>query len=352
MNTRSVTELQLGLDQNRELWRQDAGSAPASLGSDWAAFLRSEHFSRARSVLVTADRQNASLLTQLFFCTRQQNSATRIVLLPPRTLYADLGDAPCLPDQRAVDAADLPPSLGGWRTMTRFDYATYALAQICDACVWRGKLRKAGPLRPWLVRHPAFPAFQFSSTYRWSTACRVIADLLDPRWHLDLKKPDAGKRIGSYMGVGHKGLSHLQGWADDKWPWDEAPATAKRAMLLMMAWAGAGNLDKYVICSDNARDFFWNVMGARTSPRFLSATRCFLRFVSQVWLDGLTPPRLFVAGRTMLACQQYSPQLFVADHFFPPAAAKAFRRRQSCWRRMTDKAPLLPPPELPSSRSV
>ena len=67
----------------------------------------------------------------------------------------------------------------------------------------------------------------------------------------------------------------------------------------------------------------------------LAASRVFARFVREVWLDRLTPPRNYTKVRTiqgkvrmkMKPSERYSPQLFVPQHFFEDqAAADAWRQ--------------------------
>jgi hypothetical protein len=219
---------------------------------------------------------------------------------------------------------DTAPSLGGWRELTEKDYVTCALT---------GALSKSGgkknKLTERLLRaHPVWPAVSFLSDASIEAVCRLVCEIFDPRWHVDPAKPDARKRYLTTFGLGQHGLKNIGFILGSE---AQPMPKVELAKLVLDAWTG-GNYTAPPTEEINPQRFLWRIAikdGGGTKG-LTRACQVFLNFLYDVWLDNLTPARQFsvvvrklgkrnpseITCLRMLKDKKYSPELFVAAHFF------------------------------------
>jgi len=209
-----------------------------------------------------------------------------------------------------------PASLGGWHTANEHDYAAYELA----AQVNMGET--TDDVNMDLLRsHPAYPAILFACPQLPMCSLRVLAGMLDPRWHKIRKQPDSLIRL-----FWHFGLYSNEG---------DTPSVAsdcRRDAIVSMTEA--------CVRQDNPVGEFFKVLWNDTYSPELTA-HSLLGFISSVWLDRLTPKRQYLATsrklgaansamtvyRQLQPCSTYSPTLFVPEYFFnDPGLSDTWRR--------------------------
>jgi hypothetical protein len=203
----------------------------------------------------------------------------------------------------------------------------------------------------YLKQHPAWPAVSFVYRHQTQTACRLLAEIIDPRWHVDVNEPLFYDTFRRYLGLGKSpeegalrvstALGLLRGQRGHAFGPDDS---YNRLLLLVATWfggcLGAGfhkNLKEHLRQPSSflLRDLYaYDHDGAKTNQpydmAFLLATHRFMRFLKWTWLDNLSPAREYVdvmqkPGKQqatgsrrvkMLCSDQYTRTLFLPKDFF------------------------------------
>jgi hypothetical protein len=335
MTEKRTGEIRLYTDQDGRIWGQGRGEEPRDLGTDPDGLVAQSWIQDADKIRLLAGSYNAALITALH--------SSRCSVKKPRSVL--LGNPDLVPDPQKrlsaifgrMDGWEMSPSLGGWRELTDKDYVTYALVGVLQKS--SGKLNN---LAERLLRaHPAWPAVSFLSDTNLEAVCQLICQILDPRWHVDPAKPDARKRLLSRLGLGHSGLTNIEAILEDDD--DKAGPRCDVARLVLDAWTGGDYVQPEAI---DAHSFLWRIaQGQPGAKGLLAASKVFLTFLHDVWLDNLTPMRQYepvtkklgvkrptsVNYLRMVKAKCYSPQLFVPEHFFGSAL------ELKAWRSHTER---------------
>ena len=325
-------EIRLYTDPSGQIWFKERGREPRQTQLSPESLARQSWLLDAQRVMLLAHHNNSDIITALYSAKRTVGSPVRVLLGNPRLCPKRRLEVPSV--FFSMDGWELPPSLGGWRELTDKDYVTYALA---------GVLRKSedetcSNLVERLLRaHPAWPALSFLSGLDKYRACELICTILDPRWHVDPAKPDARKRLQSTFGLGREGVKNVAHVLVGG-PQHPAGYNSSLANLVLDAWAGTGSGEPCLPPDPvllRPQDFLWRIACKRPAgfKGMVRACRVFLSFVCDVWLDNLTSQRTYgpAVRKTskdgysrnypqLCPCASYSPQLFVAGHFFELAA--------------------------------
>lgn len=185
-----------------------------------------------------------------------------------------------------------PPSVGGWHTASGWDVAVYRLVSSAIPGASLESVddeRKVEALMPLLEAHPAWSALSFIPTLHHGCAMKLMACLVDPRFHIDIANPNSWEPIETYLGRHHlkqvyetmvRSNQLTVGWSEPQ----------HRAAIWTLAWNGPdsnGDIGRGVHPSDFLR---------RLKP--VQAGVTFLRFVLSSWLHNVVGPshRLFVPG--------------------------------------------------------
>ena len=312
------------------------GSAPVT--GSYEDVLELDIVTGAPAVTVAAVQRNAKLLCQLW---RQQGYFGRPhkILISPPDSRGPSGCASC----------GLSASLGGRRVMRSVDYVTAQLRMHVARQREQASNEPLDEFNRWLRWHPAFAALRYPDTASLLSGAYLIAEIGDPRWFVDPVKPDARKRLSSFLGLGHTAKSSIEeALASKELPLDGSTREA-RAALVLHTWTG-GWFDPPRKDRLGDRSYFWDVFyqGKQDVAGFVRASRVFVQFLTDVWLDALTPLRVRKSVRTAVvnegagssdaatrsvlqASAQYSPELFVPSHFFANSS------KEECWSRIRDQ---------------
>lgn len=307
----------LALDAQGALWRLSREHGPQQLADDLSAGLDRLRRRSASRVAVLAHPCNARLIVRLCQCQRYLSWPQEAWLGPRQArVQEELFIGPFQPT--------LPASLGGWRRATAVDAITYdmhAMLEVADA----GMPLAVGDEA---FGHPAWPALSFIDGCDVEQSLRLIAEIEDPRWHVDPLEPDSDELLCARFGLDERhGPRNVAAFlAGDG---SRAAARYDQAKLVLDAWYNP-QLDA---TKSDVRQSFLRAYPAGVedlATRLLMASLRFLDFVTCVWLDNLTPQRLYdtkvsrpgfhpqqnVATPRLRPARSYTRQLFVAEHFF------------------------------------
>lgn len=202
-----------------------------------------------------------------------------------------------------------PTSLGGFHTVVHEDDVQYALVSALTkapptevtAAVWK----------PLLHQHPAWPALSFLPNINEAACAQLLAEIVDPRWFIDLAHPNRGSKLRSYLGLRRSVGEEFSPSART----DRGQTVAMRRACADMAWYSEPcpmeqmempNRFLYRILLD---DKYKSVAVAQ-----LRATQAFIEYLRLAWLANLG------AGKHRLEA------LFVPEYFFKrPSEAQAYR---------------------------
>lgn len=215
----------------------------------------------------------------------------------------------------------LPPSVGGWHKISEADYRNYALLST-----FREDGRLSDRVLTHLRVHPVYPALSFVKGLQREFALLLIRHIVDPRFLVDPAHPDRFSRMKCRFGLdrkSHNGIYNARAWLHGNVGWQVRAYS--EAEIVFNTWYRGDVADRSKIAP---RDFLYRAFYAQLQGReetreiaLLKASHILLRFLRDVWLDGLTPSRQFVSGAPgepcrMVASRSYSPTLFVPEHFF------------------------------------
>lgn len=295
--------LNLSLDENGHLWAQSDGLRAVRHESfHFAELMRT--WRSAEAIWVAASPQNARLLCFLSEELASERANFKLNLSPP---IENVGQ-PWLLDYKS---RSVPPSRGGGRRFIYSDYLVYAIIRSGEHKDTTTALRLAR-------QHPAWPALSFPRAYDEKYAAMLISAIMDPRWYIDPLKPDCSKRLCSRFGLGREGLYNAQFLRKDR---AAAGRNIAATRLVLSTWYGGrstnGTLSEVV-----PDDPFYSIYAQTPDPSLglLNASKAFLRFVCEVWLDNLTSPRSYChrddGAPKLKPAKEYSPQLFVPEYLF------------------------------------
>jgi hypothetical protein len=154
-------------------------------------------------------------------------------------------------------------SYGCWHELTEKDYPTYYLLTTLQA-------EGVGDLAYRILqKHPAWPALSFPATCDLESACKLVCEIVDPRWYNHADRPNRSSRLFSYLGL--TAQANRRG--------------RQRAELVEYAWAGGGGPADL----DDPRNFLWRIHAKKGGDvrGVLEASRDYVQFLRWVWLQGL-----------------------------------------------------------------
>lgn len=281
------------------------------------AFLKSTPFLGARRIRVLGTAGNAALLRALFFLKRSRGMPERpsqgrtAVVSPsvqigsPAICYRSGPADPVfvLRQLWQVNTSATATVPGFWHEMNEFDYVTYAL--ICAVHAAGGAVNELA-LRH-LKYHPAWPALSFLPGADPAAGCQLVAEIVDPRWFAHSVRPNRLSRLYAYLGV----TRHNAQWFHEGVP---GGRNASRMATVLATWFNnrSGSPD----LKDPA-NFLWRIYHHHGGgiKGLLRASERFVRFLREVWLQEIAPPRRVV----------FQPTTF----FKLPAEAERYRTHRA-----------------------
>ena len=243
---------------------------------------------------VSGTRENASLLLALFQARRNGLLSGLEVCSPLCCEPADTRRDPEVFLHR-MRSFDVPSSLGGWHEFTNQDAISYLLATYIDR---RGG---AGPVElQLLLAHAAWPALSFVHCLGRTAACNLLAEVLDPRWYIDLGDPDRTAKLEQYLGLNPVSM-------------DQSTVKRRRRDLVLACWRGDQVPGRHDVALPG--QFLWRYWYAKGGgPKAdLSTCKLFVAYLRSAWADAV-------------CASPHAGHLFVPRHFFAtPEDAVAYR---------------------------
>lgn len=273
--------VRLHVDHQESVWYGDPDSPAVNTGLDVPGFFESDHLhdlDDAHVIRFLGTARNAPLVVKLQ--ERRHSSALfrhkKIQIGSPAILPASWVQA----DPGAVVQYiwQLPPSatlVGHWHDMTIGDYAAYAVVVALGD-------RRTGPVPEMLRRiarhHPAWPALTFLAPMNEDAACRLLADVIDPRWFTHHRRVGRLNRLYAHLGLTPDNMLAVAGC-------DPRGRHYDRALTAVNVWyntptgprSPSGFLFRDFAAADTAAD------------GLLAGTRRMVRFVATYWLWAVGP---------------------------------------------------------------
>ena len=289
-------------------------------------FVTQDWIQNGQCIRLVGDWENAELISRLWNIKLAERLPLKIYLTKT-SVYRPAADEQVALMRQVTDS----PSCGGWHQMTAAEYPGYGLISVLQR---EGNTTHLSDVALQLLQaHPAYPALSFVPTINLHWAAALVSFIVDPRWHVDPTRPERLLLLRKHLGLGHP--------ESCSWVWNaylrrpvEPRAQFNRVQTVVESWAPSGSLtSQRTEESIDRPDYFLSRLARGQKddlPKgLLKATRVFVRFVRDVWLDRLTPARKYLRAThapkssptfgtrmMLLPAESYAPQLFVAKHFF------------------------------------
>lgn len=343
---KSVDELRLHVEADGRVWYGDGVSISVSDLSP-EEFAGTSLVKRSHKIMFLGTHANASLIRAVYMVRREDTPSRKVMIASPRVGVRKNTDKPEVVFSRMATNS-WASSVGGWRPVTSHDFVIYSLiAEIRKA---KGALTKSAEL--YLKQHPAWPAVSFIYRHQPNPACRLLTEIIDPRWHVDVDEPDRYAQLRNYLGFGatikiatkniSSALNLLRGYNGACPPCNDV--RLYRTMLTVASWYG-GFVGDPKLTGDSKKDLSKHLREPtaflmrylydpreeeKRDVRFVRANHRFIRFLKMVWLDNLYLSRRYrtvpsksggrpLGGeprRKMLCPKGPERTLFVPEHFF------------------------------------
>lgn len=262
--------VKLHVAENGRVWYLAGEGGPLSTGKTLEQFLQDAVLLHGTIVRILGVPQNAALIAALY-TRRSDLHLQRIELAGPQV--CDSSAELLHPDTALFRMRQclLTASQGGWHVMTDRDYPAYS-----HAASWRLEDLPVHVGRPHYPHHMLKPALDFIPGIDISATCGLLAEWLDPRWHVDPQAIERGGRLRSFLGL----LPNRSG------------AAAERAKMLRAMWW------KEPAPEDTSHPglFVWRTYH---KSGFLKADQRLATYLRHTWMDALSPghgffdPRVF-----------------------------------------------------------
>jgi len=177
--------------------------------------------------------------------------------------------------QRLWQLGPTTAAAGYWHELAYPDFITYSLIRALAV----DPLAVSWDARRLLRAHPVWPALRFLPGVNFDAACRLVAELVDPRWFSHATRPGRLSRLYAFCGATPSGIqAYLQG----------LPRGRHRGRLNLV-------METWFVGSQHAPDlaspasFLWRICRHHGSgvAGLLRATKRFLRFLHDSWSDEL-----------------------------------------------------------------
>lgn len=271
--------VKLHVAENGRIWYLNGEGGPVSTGRTLEQFLEEPTLILGMIVRILGVPRNAALIARLYE-RRGILSLSRIELAGPQVCdkFAELLD----PEATLFRMRQclLTAAQGGWHVLSDRDYPAYyhsaawqvqtiypPRADLARPMSWLGDPQKTIGNGP---KHLLHPAMQFIKGMNTLGACHLLAEFLDPRWHVDPDAIERGGRLRTFLGL-------LPG---------RAGAAAARARLVRDVWYQ----------TDPPMDITapgWFLVRASLKSSPLKADQRLAAYLRYNWLDRLFPDNGF-----------------------------------------------------------
>lgn len=191
---------------------------------------------------------------------------------------------------------------GQWHDLDRQDFCTYSMiANLGNSHTVTEVVRRIA------LAHPAWHALTFINHLNADTVCRLICDIVDPRWYRHPLHPARDTKLYAHLGLSPQNIrAWLAGSAPDR--------NFERMQSAVLAWYNPEGCTG----TDAPGDFLWRCFDDQPDSvrGLLRASQLFVSFLSSAWSTLVSP--------------RHPEAFFDADRFFKDeATAAAFRAHMS-----------------------
>ncbi len=267
--------------------------------------------SRARAVRLLGVPDNAPLILALkkYHKERPKTADRQTVLLgsPQIVPGAVLRASPEAVLQAMWQPGATAAGPGCWHRMSGQEYTTYAIID---------ELKRSGGqpgdmARRTLRYHPAWPALSFLAGLREDAACKLVAQIVEPRWFRHPFRPGRLSRLNSYLGLTPDNMAAFTGAGPPGRHYD-------RAELVLDTWAFG-----FKSSAAKPGGFLHRIADLAPEGEYhtglLKASLRFVRLLFEVWTaesnnhpdGGFDPHRFFKRPAEALAYAAHREQLRV-----------------------------------------
>lgn len=229
-------------------------------------------------VRLSGGHANALLAVQLYRL-HSAGADFEVELASPALCSAKVHPAVALQRLWQPEACD---AFCGARPMTAADFDVYTLVQSL-----RAGPRVPESARHIALRHPAWPAVSFTPQFDADAACRLIADIIDPRWFRHPFRAGRLNRLFAHLGLTPGNVRGLLG------PCGGAGQGRhrQRAEAAVRAWYNGRSLAAFRSGGCKGPEaFLWRIFGGRLADpvrALLRATQALVCLVAHVWLRAV-----------------------------------------------------------------
>ena len=277
-----VDILRLHTDDSGVVWYGDDSRLAVNSGLQAPDFIASGacDLDGAGQVRLLGTRSNARLIVHLSRKPASRDNPTRLAS-PSLLATAALRRDPEAVLQHLWQPGYHGVCCGMWHDLSPLDHCAYELLTCLkpDGTMLPGYLAVA-------CRHPAWHALSFLPSLDENAACRLLCEIVDPRWYVHPHRPGRLSKLYTYLGL--------------------TPANAKayfaagfpgrhyyRASLAIRTWYSRRLVDLRGADRDGPRNFLWRqyvALSGKDNPgAVLRTTRRLVRMVYEVWMAGVQP---------------------------------------------------------------
>ena len=279
-------------DADGEVCFSQVGRRPYRSKLSPATFVTRRVFRDAEKIRVIGCPENAALIVAMYL---QEGKRKSFRFFPqeigsPALCYGRMQDFEFVLNQ--IQQPDVPAqSCALWHRLSNLDYNNYLLINTL-----KSEKKYNDMVRRVFRYHPVYPAVSFLPTADMEAACRLVCEIIDPRWYNNIHRPGRASKLLEYLGINPRNFSALNGLIH---PGRSNQRNWQRAELVLRTWKGN---HKSASLSDT-RNFLWRIENSENGivRGALKASRAFIQFVRLTWLQALA---------------QKSREVFVPDYFF------------------------------------
>jgi hypothetical protein len=280
MSKEGVEVLRLHTDADGCVWFGDDMQLAVNTYLEPSAFVEGAgdfdvDMKAVKTARVLGVRENAALLVALQ-CFRGPGFSAdglRFQLASPGALPASCRLEPAEVLQHLWQP---PPALAAsFHLMGREDYCTYAMIDQMS-----GKDDVGEAARKIVAYHPAWPPLSFVAGFSREDACRLVREVVDPRWYRHEEHPGRWTRLFNYMGLVPANVAAYLGEG-------EPARHYGRALVVLRSWY------EHQMADRRGRNIFlWERYSRHDSKvrGLLEAGKRLLFLVVLLWQNAVTGP--------------------------------------------------------------
>lgn len=286
MFTRTDSLLRLHTDSSGKVWFGGDDVPAENSGLDPYAFFAEEKYLEllddVRVIRLLGSRDNAALVIRL----QGRRTATpglkaEVQLGSPSVVPAEwLRNDPVAVLYRLWQLPTTSSTYSMWHCMDTSDLQTYAMI---DAS---GSFKEVpAVIKRIVTEHPAWPAISFMRSMSVDAACRLLCDIIDPRWYYHSVHPTRLTRLYAHLGLTPRNMACCVGVSSKQ------PHNFERAATALQVWYNQDTPRDMLKLQPE--DYLLRILMQHKddlAKGLLRATQRLVSLVSAVWLDAVSAP--------------------------------------------------------------